>query len=344
MNMTKQKTDLDKLDEVVFNNLDLLLKKLGIDEYEEMGDNIFMPCPVHGNSDNARSLSISTKKRCWRCWTSDCHEEFGVKIIGFVRGVLSFQKGETVGFVDALNFVKNIYNLDGGDFQEAVEETLQHSDLYDMIKIFQKKATPPPDYNFDPVPTIGKSEYFEARGFSPETLAYFGVEDCMDKDSKMFRRVIIPIHDQDGKQVGYIGRRIKEFMAAKYLYSVGLKQRSLLYNHHRAVEHIEKSRLFLTEGQGDVWRMHDAGIKNCVGLFGKDISHDQKIKLLSTGVTTLVILTDNDQPGRDSKMKMVRDMNRMFKLIFPRMRKKDLGDTSIDEIHNHILPQLEGSK
>ena len=80
--------------------------------------------------------------------------------------------------------------------------------------------------------------------------------------------------------------------------------------------------------------MYEAGVENCVGLFGKDISHYQKDKLLKTGVTTLIVLTDNDQAGREAKIKIKRDLSRLFTLKFPKMSKKDI------KINRKILSEI----
>ena len=127
------------------------------------------------------------------------------------------------------------------------------------------------------------------------------------------------------------------------MFSKGFKKTEYLYNYDNAIEVAkEKHALFLVEGQGDVWRMYEAGVKNCVGLFGKDISETQKSLLIKSGVTDLVVLTDNDQAGREGRMKIQRELNRMFNLIYPPMPKKDVGDTSVKKIQKHILSQVEG--
>ena len=65
-----------------------------------------------------------------------------------------------------------------------------------------------------------------------------------------------------------------------YIFFEGLKHKSL-YNYDKAlVRSLETATLFLVEGQGDVWKMYEAGVTNCVGLFGKDISNKQKELLL----------------------------------------------------------------
>ena len=106
---------------------------------------------------------------------------------------------------------------------------------------------------------------------------------------------------------------------------------------------MQKTRtLFLVEGQGDAWKLWECGVANVVGLFGKDISGQQRKLLLRSGATTLIILTDNDQAGRESKIKIKRDMGRLFTLIFPKMNTKDLGTMNIDMVKQSILKNLKG--
>ena len=100
--------------------------------------------------------------------------------------------------------------------------------------------------------------------------------------------------------------------------------------------------MFLVEGQGDVWKLYESGVYNAVGLFGKDVSSTQRTLLLKSGVTTLIILTDNDQAGRESKIKIKRELGRLFNLVFPKMHTKDLGDMSTEQIHDQILTDLKG--
>ena len=159
----------------------------------------------------------------------------------------------------------------------------------------------------------------------------------------MKHRAIIPIHCDSGVKIAYIARSTKDYITPKYLFSKNFRKSDYLYNYHRAIDTATQvSCLFLVEGQGDVWRLYEAGVNNCVGLFGKDISQQQKTKLIRSGVTTLVILTDNDQAGRESKVKIQRNLNRIFSLKFPRMSKKDIGAMSVQKIKEEILPQTKG--
>jgi 5S rRNA maturation endonuclease (ribonuclease M5) len=56
----------------------------------------------------------------------------------------------------------------------------------------------------------------------------------------------------------------------------------------------------------------------------------------------LVVLTDNDQAGRESKIKINRSMSRLFNLAFPQMHTKDLGDMKVEKIESEILINLRG--
>jgi DNA primase len=342
---TKKHFDLNKIKNIVFKDIDLLLKRLDL-EYETENDNVFMCCPIHTGSDNPKGVSISKNNRYWKCWTRGCEIDYGSDIFGFVRGVLSKYNDEA-SFVDALNLVKRVYGIDysnSGKFKVTINNNSNNNELSSIVKIFNKSETEDnSNIEVNSVRTIGRSKYFEQRGFSPDTLKLFGIEDCEDKSSAMYHRSVIPVHSFDGNLKGLIGRSNKQYLLPKYIYTKGLRKSYYLYNHHRAIDTaLQKHCFFITEGQGDVWRLYESGVVNAIGLLGRDLSIHQRDKLIRSGVTTLVVLTDNDQSGKESKLKIYRDLNRMFRIIFPRMTKKDIGEMSVEKVVNDILPQVKG--
>lgn len=343
-NQTKDKTlDLKKVRQIIFDDIDVLLDDLDL-EYEQETDNVFMSCPIHEGSDNKHGLSISLSKQAWRCWTRGCHEEFNTDIFGFVRGVLSNKTSDIVTFSDVLRYICKIYNVTNAKTKKSSNKKSETKDPFsDIVKIFKKKKRKDKLENVSlEVETLNNSPYFEARGFSKKTLSHFGVKDCSDNLSPMRHRAIIPIYNL-GSQVGYIARATNAWLQPKYLFSDGLVKTDYLYNYDNAIDYAqEKSCLFLVEGQGDVWKLYEAGVINAVGLFGKDISKTQVTTLKRSGVTTLVVLTDNDQAGRESKVKINRKLARMFNLKFPHMPSNDLGVMSLEKIQNNILSGLKG--
>lgn len=337
MSTTKQKgdkLDLRKVKDIVFSDIYRLLDSFDL-EYTEDGDNIFMCCPVHSGSDNPQGCSVSHKFRVWKCWTRGCHEQYGSDIFGFVKGIL-----DTDDFGTVLSHLNKVYDFN--DARGYQPKPVIKSELTDINKIFKPKIEQPLPFDFKKPATIGYSPYFESRGFQPDTLKIFGVEDCQDKYSPMKFRAIIPVY-QKGKEIGYIARATKQWLKPKYLFSNGFRKTDYFYNWDRAIERaLETRTLFLVEGQGDVWKMFEAGVVNCVGCFGKSLSDQQRHLLLTSGITNLVILTDNDSAGREGKIKIKRDLNRLFKLIFPAMHSKDLGNLLVEKLQTDILSGLKG--
>ena len=337
---SKKTLDLNKVKDIVFEDLDLLFTSLNLD-YRVDGDNIFMKCPIHEGSDNPNGLSMSIDRRMWRCWTRGCHEHYNTDIFGFVAGCL-----DTDSFSDVLGFLSRVYNFNDARCESKKKKLIDQDskEFKTLVKQFKKSkaATKDRDTFIASFPSkmLKGSPYFESRGFQKKTLEHF---DVRDSDSfNMRNRSIIPVSYKK-KTVGFIARATKDWLQPKYLFSDGFKKTEYLYNYDNAISTGQKLNcMFLVEGQGDVWKLYEAGVENAVGLFGKDISISQRSLLLKTGITKLVVLTDNDQAGREAKIKIKRDLSRLFNLVFPQMHTKDLGNMFVDKIKQDILENLKG--
>ena len=338
---SKKTLDLAKVKDIVFDDIYKLLDSFDLD-YRTDGDNIFMKCPIHEGSDNPNALSFSIDRQMWKCWTRGCHEHYNTDVFGFVMGCL-----DTDNFSDALRHICKTYDVgEAKGKKQKIENTNGDSKVFkNLVNQFKKPKENKPTLNdafIGPFPKqmLDGSPYFESRGFKSGTLSHFGIRDS---DSLIMRnRSIIPVEYQR-KTVGFIARATKDWLQPKYLFSDGFKKTEFLYNYDNAIQRArEVNCLFLVEGQGDVWRLYEAGVLNAVGLFGKDLSMKQRSILLNSGVTKLIVLTDNDQAGRESKIKFKREMSRLFKLVFPQMHTKDLGNMSVDKIDKNILQNLKG--
>ena len=299
-------------------------------KYEDFGDNVYCTCPAHEDSDNPRAFSYSVEKQIWKCWTKDCQSHYNNDMFGLIKGALSKQRGQEIDFSSVLQWITSNFKCDTTQEPKLPED----SDFVKTVKILQRKqhkhTSNPISIDSYDIP----SEYFISRGFSKETLSYFGIGDYYNK-GVLNERSIVPIYNDTGESlIGVTARAIKEYRMPKYLiYPKGFDKNAYFYNHHRAVEHIRKtSTVFITEGQGDVWKLYEAGVKNAIGLFGKTLSEKQETKLNRMGVTHVVGLLDNDQAGREAKVKIQRQLGRMYTMIFPKMIKKDIGDMSLKEI------------
>jgi 5S rRNA maturation endonuclease (ribonuclease M5) len=341
--------DLQKIKTLLNKNSELVFKQLGL-EYEILGDNIYSKCPIHDGSDNPRALSFSIDRGIWKCWTRDCQHHFRNDIFGLIQGSLSSGETKDANFKDALGWackvlkVKHVYSS-----QPTVSQPEDENDnFYKLISLFNEKSVIKHHESMEIECSLKcPSQYFVNRGFKPSTMEYFGVGDCNSPTSKMYDRAVIPIHDDEGTNiVAMICRSVKEYKIPKFLFysKDGFDKRYFFYNYHRAIGRVKDTGcLFIVEGQGDVWRLYEAGITNVMSIFGKTISKEQEEKLLKMPMTHIIILTDNDQAGRESKIQIQRQLGRMYKLTFPKISNKDVGDMSIEQVQNKILPQIKGT-
>ena len=338
--------NLQQIKKMLNDNPELVFEQLGMD-FESFSDNIYCTCPVHEGSDNKRAFSFSPDKKIWKCWTRDCQAEWGNDIFGVIRGALSQQTGQKKEFKDALRWACETFNIKRTWHQNEPIKINEDEDAF--LQIVNILTAQPSEIIDKPIEVdcglLHPSEYFVGRGFKKRTIKHFEVGDCHEKGI-MKERAVIPIHNDSGTDIiATIGRSIKEYKLPKFLfYPTGFNKRNYFYNFHRASKRaIETSCLYILEGQGDVWKMYEAGVKNAVSIFGKTITQQQEQKLAQLPVTHLIILTDNDQAGRESKVQIKRQLSRMYKLTFPEMSSKDIGDMNVKDIKSDILNNLKGT-
>ena len=338
--------NLQQIKQKLNENALLIFSELGM-KCEVFSDNIYSTCPVHEGSDNPRAFSFSPHKGIWKCWTRDCQQEHRNDMFGLIAGALSAQEGRDVEFKEALAWACKVLNIKQTYSRTTTSPVEEVEDPFEqMIKIIN--TTPAPHEHkiveMD-VDVQIPSQYFVARNYNKRTMKHFGVGDCY-AECKLKERAVIPIHDESGKNlIGLIGRSTRDYRIPKFLfYPTGFDKRYCFYNYHRAIKRaIETSCLYIVEGQGDVWKLYEAGVHNVVSIFGKTITTQQQQKLMSIPVTHLIILTDNDQAGRESKVQIKRDLGRMFKLTFPTLLHKDVGEMKVKDIKSTILSNLKGT-
>jgi len=333
---THKKIDLNDLTSQAFDNFELLLDSFDLD-YKRVNQNkICLACPIHCG-DNETGVSILTNRKTWACWTHNCHEQYGKNLFGFVQGVLSTKNQTQASFKDALKYVSTLYKVKHQkiNVSKAPNENLNFANI---VKLFNNDKC----QNQVLVEQLNlqcPSEYFIKRGFSSQTLLHFEVGECYN----IKYRAMIPIHDEYNSLVGYIGRSTKSYVLPKFLFSTGLIKTDHLYNYYNALPKIkEKNTVILVEGQGDVWKLFEAGVLNSVGCFGKDLSVKQIELLLKSGATNLIVMLDDDEAGREAKFKIQRQLHKLFKIHFPQLIKKDIGQLTVEQLYSQIIPQIKG--
>lgn len=327
----------------LFDRLPTLLKTFQI-EYIEYPNRYSFSCPIHGG-DNPEGCSIFTdgtsSKGNWRCWTRQCENDFTSTLLGFVRGVLVYNRGQGVSLNQTADFCLKFLDVDIDNLE--VSEQPQNKDVQ-LLEIFDKHLD---RYVNDIKREDIRSKidipapYYINRGFCTDILNLFDIGVCLEKNRPMSGRIVVPIYDESYNYVGCMGRAIHTDMQPKWLHSKGFKK-AFLYGLNIAKDYIQKSQtVILVEGQGDVWRMHEAGYQNCVGIFGSSINDDQLLLLEQSGALNLVILTDFDEAGKKASKQIIKKCGRRFNYYRPALSTKDVGDMDIDTIHQELKPQLQ---
>jgi 5S rRNA maturation endonuclease (ribonuclease M5) len=317
--------------------------------YAQLENRIVFPCPVH-NGDNPEGSCIFTdgtkSKGNWVCWTHGCEKDHGKNLIGFVKGVLQNKKNKAVSFSEALKFCLDFLNRKLEDIEdEEISETLYNINKIIDIMTYEREQISTGIKRETILSAIDiPSPYFIGRGFLPETLLAFDVGDCHNKEKQMFNRAVVPVYDFDYNYIGCVGRSLDpENKKWKWVNSKGFKTSKFLYGLWKAKEFIEKtSTVILVEGQGDVWRLYEAGIKNAIGIFGSSLGDDQLSLLEELSILNVVILTDSDEAGQKALNGIINKCGRRFNYYTPKISTKDIGEMSVQQIEKELKPQIEG--
>ncbi len=120
-------------------------------------------------------------------------------------------------------------------------------------------------------------------------------------------RIMFPIHDEQGRAVGFSGRTIAaDASGAKYVNTpetLLFHKGKLLYCLHRARREIAEAReAILCEGQIDVIRCHLSGFKTAVAAQGTALT-DEHARVLRRYADSVIIVFDADQAGRTAALR-----------------------------------------
>ena len=341
---TLTKNQIFQICENLVERLPELLTSLEI-EYVEYPNRYSFACPVHGG-DNPEGCSIftygMTSKGNWQCWTNHCEDDYTNSIFGFVRGALSESRGRKIPLNEVAGWCSNFFNMSIEDLERAEGRQERRVNILDVFNRSIEREI----LNISREEIRSRinipAEYYVDRGFCRETLDKFDVGFCSEKNRPMSGRVVVPVYDEDYNYMGCVGRSINDQMSPKWMHSKGFKK-SLLYGLNIATKYIKLTKtVILVEGQGDVWRMHEAGHKNCVGIFGSSINDDQLLLLEQSGALNVVILTDSDGAGNKACDQIIKKCGRRFNYYRPDITTKDVGDMSVEQIKEELHPQLKG--
>lgn len=249
---------------------DVLAHKGLLAQYKNHGHKLTGPCPVHGG-DNPQAFVVNLAKNIWHCFTG-CNA--GGDLIDFVRRMDRISHRHAAEYLAQLAGALPVHH--------HIESVVRRP-----FRPFKKRLSLNPH-----TPWLRKKGIHPATARQFEAGAYYGpgfLQDCIG----------VRLHDQQGRPVGYAGRRlnrghIKTY--GKWKFPTGLPKASLLYNFHRISNPMQQS-LVVVECPWGAMRLSQLSIP-AVALLGTSLSAKQLSALIN--VARIVLMLDGDRAGKSA--------------------------------------------
>lgn len=359
-NLMLTQEQLKALNDKLSNKIPEIFNYFGL-EYNESTKLYYRECAVHGGDANA-ALNVY-KTGNWVCRTQGCHQVFRNSIIGLIRGLLSRRKlnwnapgDATVSFKDTLKFCIDfvhckVQELESQEINECDEFIAQNKKLYPVVEPGNYH-----DINYVRQTLKIPDEYLINRGFSPQILSRYDIGSCEDPKKKFFNRAVFPIFDDAHKKViGFTARshytecpkchhyhcisqncpqKEEKRKFTKWLHSYKAPVDSSLYNYWFAKDEISKTNtVILVEGPLDVLRLVVAGVKNCLAIYGVNLfTERQQIILEKLPILKIIVMMDNDEPGRQCSDRIYNKMKDIYQVVIPEYPGHD-----VEQLDENVL-------
>jgi len=258
----------------------------------------YCPLPSHDGKKNSPSFSANLKRGIWQCF--GCGQKGNIVDFAILMEKRNPKNGDDVRRVAQKlyeEFVRPFETL--GDGPEDFAED-NHSEKEETNVV----VNAPLDFELK---GLERHPYLLDRGFSPETIAQFGLSYC--SRGLLRNRIAIPLRNSTGSLVGYAGRVTDEDSITdenpKYKFPGKRKRKGVIYEFRKSLLLYNANRigeandLVVVEGFTSVWWLSQAGITNVVATMGASCSEEQGqlIKLLVNPDGRVWIFTDGDAAG-----------------------------------------------
>ncbi len=284
----------------------------------QKGKNYFGVCPFH--DDHSPSMSVSEEKQIYKCFSCGATGN----VFTFVESFLN------ISFAEAVSLVANKIGLSLSVKIEKKEDT-KFKDEYALMDFAQKFY----QNNLNTEAGQKAIDYLKKRDLFADTITNFNIGLALDQNSlytilskkgysdKMLEdvglinqgenglkdvfqnRIMFPIHNLEGKVVGFTARCYLSELTPKYLNTKEtflFKKGNILFNYHRALDAVRISKeLIVVEGNMDAIRMYSNGFKNVVALMGTAMTKEQ-IEIFKKLRCKIILMLDNDEAGETATL------------------------------------------
>ncbi len=361
--------------------IDDLLKKADITNIvsryipvTKKGRNFVALCPFH--DDKNPSLSISPDKQIFKCFVCGT----GGSAITFVQNYekISFPQAvkkvaDWVGYSDPRLMV-NDQAIQRDEKLEPFFKCLEDLLEYYHFGLASEEGKLARDYLLQrgldqPVLETFKIgyalkdgsttiQYLIKRGHLRNVIESLGITASSNQQvDRLSGRIIFPIHNRDGRVVGFSGRLLEKIDGqAKYVNSTDspiFTKGQILYNYHQVKLSSKRSGfVYLLEGFMDVIALHRANIPQAIALMGTAVTN-QHIKLLQSLGVEIRICLDQDQAGQVAMMKMIQPLSKAnvsFRFVIADKETRDAdeillsdGEKGLQNYLQQLVPKMDFS-
>ncbi len=303
------------------------LRRAGPARYEGL-------CPFH--DERTPSFGIDPAQKVYYC--------FGCQASGDVFTFV--QETEGVDFKGALELLAERYGVELQREEEDPREAEKRRRRERLLELLGRTAAYYERYLWESQEAAKAREYLLGRGLGEEILREFrvgyapsawdrvlsasrrggfserelydtGLVQRSKENGRVYdrfrSRIMFPLADVRGRVLGFGARAMREDQRPKYLntsdneiYHKGLQ----LYGADLARAHATRAgEVIVCEGYTDVIALHQAGIRNAVGLMGTALTAEQVGELARMAQTVLLAL-DADSAGQEAMLKAFRLANK----------------------------------
>jgi DNA primase len=286
-------------------------------------------CPFH--EERTPSFSVDPQEKLYHCFGCGV----GGDTIKFV------EEKEGLGFAEAVELLAERYGVEVEREREDPRAEARRQQRRRLGDLLDRTASFYASYLWESEEAGKARDYLAGRGLGEEALRAFAVgyaPSAWDKvlvrgqragftvaelravglaqkgrgggEYDRFRsRIIFPIRDRRGRTVGFGGRAMRSDQGAKYVNTAEtdfFHKSHMLYGIDLAKEAIAKAgRAVVVEGYTDVLALHQAGLREAIGVMGTAITEEQ-VAALSGMVEEVVLALDADAAGQEAMLRAQR--------------------------------------
>jgi DNA primase len=180
-------------------------------------------CPIH-KGEGADAFHVNVEKNCFQCFAGSCKKRGNV--LDFVVAM------EGCSVREAALKLQRWFAITS-ELVEAVGQEARHVERIKRESRGESGEKNKP-LTFQLKGVDSTHPYLAERGIRLETAKSFGVGFFAGKGS-MHGRIVIPIHNEAGELMAYVGRALNDSEEEKYKLPDGFKKSLVVYNLHRAI-------------------------------------------------------------------------------------------------------------